>query len=207
MGKHPLPKLMIEYEVKDKNGKILSKGKLKSQTWVGNLVGLLSSLLKGGYCPTTGNTGYTYSPRTDYLDVGGNARGICLWGYGNSVGAEAPANTDSYGILIGSSDIPVTIGQYTLGSKISHGTGAGQMIYNAVTVETMIKDTTYMFRVIRTFTNNSGGTITVREMALVLSLTYPSHCVMLARDVITGGINVPNGSTLTLRYIISHSLG
>jgi hypothetical protein len=73
----------------------------------------------------------------------------------------------------------------------------------------MTKDTTWLFRVVRSFTNASGAAITVYEVGLIVALprdwSYYA-CFLLARDVISGGINVPDGATLTLRYVISHSL-
>jgi hypothetical protein len=206
MRKINLPKLWIEYEVRDKDGKLQSKGKFPAKSWVGNLVGLLSSLIYGGTCPTSGTTGYAYTPRADMVATDGSTQGITIWGYNVTVGGNAGAGVDTYGILIGASDTPVSIGQYNLGSKIAHGTGSGQMSYGTTTVEAITKNTTWFFRIVRTFTNNSGATITVREIGLFIQVTNPTKQVMLARDVLTSPINVPAGSTLTLRYIVSHSL-
>jgi hypothetical protein len=208
MGKYTptLPKAIIEFEVRDKDGKLLQKGKFPAKSWVGNLVGLLSSLIYGGTCPSSGSAGYAYTARADMVAVDGAAQGITIIGTNITVGGNAGAGVDTYGILIGASDTPVSIGQYSLGTKITHGTGIGQMSYGTSTVEALTKDTTWFFRVIRTFTNNSGSTITVREIGLFIQLTYPNKQVMLARDVLASPINVPAGSTLTLRYIISHSL-
>jgi hypothetical protein len=208
MGKYTpkLPKAVVEFEVRDKDGKLIQKGKFPAKSWVGNIIGLLSSLIYGGTCPTSGANGFPYSPRADMTETGGTSQGITIWGSGVVVGGNAGAGVDSYGILIGSSDTPVAIGQYSLGSKIAHGTGSGQMSYGASTVEALTKDATWFFRVVRMFTNSSGATITVRELGLFIQVTNPTKQVMLARDVATSPINVPNGSTLTLRYIISHSL-
>jgi hypothetical protein len=97
-----------------------------------------------------------------------------------------------------------------LGALIGHGTGSGQLSYGATVVESLTKNSVWYFRIIRTFTNNSGATVTVREVGLYVRLglaTSPYYySCMLARDVPTPPITVPNGSTLTLRYIISHSL-
>jgi hypothetical protein len=201
-----LPKAVIEYEVRDKNGKLLSRGKLPAKSWVGNIIGLLSSLIYGGTCPTSGSSGFPYSARADMTETGGASQGITIWGYSVVVGGNAGAGVDSYGILIGTSDTPVAIGQYSLGLKIVHGTGSGQMSYGASSVEALTKDTTWQFRVVRTFTNNSGASIPVRELGLFIQITNPTKQVMLARDVLPSPVTVPNGSTLTVRYIISHSL-
>jgi hypothetical protein len=211
LGKYTpkLPKAVIEYEIRDKNGKLLSKGKFPAKSWVGNVIALLSSLISywGG-----GTSGSYFIGRSDVIDTGGSARSLVL-GAGSAavnLGGAAPSGESTAGIVVGTSDTPVTLSQYNLQAPISHGTGAGQLSYGATTVEPLVKDTTWYFRVIRTFTNNSGASITVREIGLFVRLgmggsPYNFNC-MLARDVLTSPITVPNGSTLTVRYIISQSL-
>jgi len=200
-----MPSMWIEYEVKDKNGKIIQKGKKKGHSWVGNIIGLLSSLAGRTYIYSTSGTISFGS--ADLVDVSGTALGVA-----KASGVNAGSGESNYGIVIGQSDAPVTLSQYNLLAKISHGTSSGQMLYNASTVEAMVKDTTWYFRVIRTFSNNSGASVVVREIGLVFNLpastgsVYSYYNVLLARDVIPSGITVPNGSTLTLRYIISYSL-
>jgi hypothetical protein len=211
LGKYTpkLPKAVIEYEVRDKNGKLLSKGKFAAKSWVGNIIALLSCLIS-----TWSATGTAYPAtfsRSDMIDTSGVARYIELAANGSPyLGGAAPAGETTAGILVGSSDTPVSLAQYNLQSLIPHGTGAGQLSYGATTVETLTKDTTWYFRVIRTFTNSGGASITVKEIGLFVRLGMTSspyyYSCMFARDVPSTPITVPNGSTLTVRYIISHSL-
>jgi hypothetical protein len=205
-----LPKAVIEYEVRDKNGKLLSRGKLPAKSWVGNIIGLLSSLIKGGTSGTTSFTRYVGDTRTDLIDISNTARGygIALSTANTYVGGEAPVGDVGGGIVVGTSDTPVSLGQYALQSPIAHGTGSGQLSYGATTVEALTKNTAWFFRVIRTFTNNSGASITVKEIGLYVKLWSGGavYSYMLARDVPSTPITIPNGSTLTVRYIISHSL-
>jgi len=207
MGKYTpkLPKAVIEYEVKDKDGKLIQKGKFPAKSWVGNIIRLLNMLWDVWASVTTTYSFYVYGLKTLILDTTNTARsfGINAGASGN-FGGEAPAGDTSAGILVGTSDTPVSISQYNLLGLIPHGTGAGQLSYGATVVEDLTTDTIYLFRVIRTFTNSSGATITVREIGLFLKLTAQSF--MFARDVPPSPISVPNGSTLTIRYIISHSL-
>ena len=214
MGKYTpkLPKAVIEFEVRDENGKLIQKGKFPAKSWVGNILGLLSCLVSGMTC-TTSVGGYGGASRTDLVDISGTARGLFMGCYasGSYLGGNAGAGVDTYGILIGGSDTPVALSQYGLGAKIAHGTGSGQMQYGASTIDTMVKNSSWYFRAIRTFTNGSGATITVREIGLFLQLPISSASggwaqFMLARDVLPSPINVPNGSSLTVRYIITHSL-
>jgi hypothetical protein len=208
-----LPKAVIEYEVRDKNGKLIEKGKFPAKSWVGNIVGLLSAIISMWLSADT--TRYaTSASRADLTDVSGTARGISISTAtatgGATLGGSAPTGDTTAGIVLGSSDTPVSLSQYSLGALIPHGTASGQLLYGPTTVESLSKDTTWLFRIVRTFTNSSGASVTVREIGLYVRLGMSSspyyYSCMFARDVPTSPISVPNGSTLTVRYIISHSL-
>jgi hypothetical protein len=207
MGKYTpkLPKAVIEFEVRDKNGKLLQKGKFPAKSWVGNIVCLLSAIFSSW---ATSTSGYATGSRADLIDTSGTTRplGFGATGAGITFGACAPAGEITAGIVVGSSDTPVSIGQYALIGLIGHGTGSGQLQYQASTVEPLSKNTTWLFRIIRTFTNGSGATVTVREIGLYVKIGSGGQTCMFARDVPTSPINISNGSTLTVRYIISHSL-
>jgi hypothetical protein len=206
MGKYTpkLPKAVIEYEVRDKDGKIIQKGKFPAKSWVGNIIRLLNAFWKVWWSASSATLYYITTPSV-LLDTTNTTRSLTIvTGGGGSFGGAAPAGDTSAGILVGTSDTPVSLSQYNLLSLIPHGSGVGQLSYGATVVDDLITDTIYYFRIIRTFTNNSGSSITIREIGLFLKLTAQSF--MFARDVPTSPINVPNGSTLTIRYIISHSI-
>jgi hypothetical protein len=208
MGKYTpkLPKAVIEYEVRDKDGKLIEKGKFPAKSWVGNIIRLLNAFWKvwTSVSQITANV-YPYTTPSVLLDTTNTLRYLALNAMASgNVGGSAPAGDTSAGILVGTSDTPVSLDQYNLLGLIPHGIGAGQLSYGATTVEDLTTGSTYFFRIIRTFTNSSGGTITIREIGLFLKLTAQSF--MFARDVPTSPINVPNGSTLTIRYIINQSL-
>jgi hypothetical protein len=206
MGKYTpkLPRAVIEFEVRDKNGKLLQKGKFPAKSWVGNIIRLLNALWNIWAGATSVST-YYYATPAVLLDTSNTARALqIVSGASGNYGGAAPAGDTSAGILVGTSDTPVSLAQYNLLGLITHGTGSGQLSYGATGVENLTIDSTYYFRIIRTFTNNSGASITVREIGLFLKPAGNSY--MFARDVPTSPITVPAGSTLTLRYIISHSL-
>jgi hypothetical protein len=120
----------------------------------------------------------------------------------------ATASSDAYGVRVGSGSTSPTPSDYNLATLISNGSGSGQLQYGATTVEAVtINGQTTSFRVIRTFSNSSGSTVTVREIGLsakILVSTAPSFdYVLIARDVLGSAVDVPNGSTLTVRYILS----
>jgi hypothetical protein len=206
MGKYTpkLPKAVIEYEVRDKDGKLIQKGKFPAKSWVGNIIRLLNTLWNVWSAANYASKYYIYTPSV-LLDTTNTTRALGLFGdTSGTFGGKAPAGDTSAGILVGTSDTPVSLAQTNLLGLIANGTGSGQLSYGATVVEDLIIDTTYYFRIIRTFTNNSGASITVREIGLFLRPR--EYSFMFARDVPPSPITIPNGSTLTLRYIISHSL-
>lgn len=117
----------------------------------------------------------------------------------------AALGTTTYGILAGTGAVAPTINNYAMGTLIAHGVGAGQMSYSAMTYGTPAADaSTSHFTCTRNLANNSGGAITVNEIGLaVRAYDTPGYALcyfLILRDVIGGGINVPNGQTLTINY-------
>ncbi|MEM2446864.1 MAG: hypothetical protein QW734_09420 [Candidatus Bathyarchaeia archaeon] len=190
-----------EVEVRDKDGKLLDKRKGVSHTWVR----IYTRFLRELFANVAGNT-RSFS----VIDTGGVVRSAysATGGtptYNVAFGARAPSNTDAYGIQVGSSDIPYSRDHYSLQAKITHGTGAGQLLYGEVTVEDVeLEDTTERFRIVRAFTNSSGASVTVKEIGIVVVNQYSSsyYYFLFARDVLPSPISVPDGASLTVRYRI-----
>lgn len=110
----------------------------------------------------------------------------------------AAATVVTYGIVIGTGAVAPTIDDFQLGNQIAHAT----MNYSAHAFGTPgANATTSQLTITRNFTNVSGGAITVNEIGLY-SRGYDGSIryFMLIRDVIAGGIAVPNGQTLTVNY-------
>ena len=107
------------------------------------------------------------------------------------------------GIIAGTGNTAVTINDYAIETLIAHGVGAGQLQYGAVTFGAPASDaTTSQFTITRNFANGSGGAITVNEVGLYVDgYLQPNHYpFMIIRDIIGGGISVPDGETLTVNY-------
>jgi hypothetical protein len=112
------------------------------------------------------------------------------------------------GIIIGTGVGAPTISDFAIGIIIPHAT----MNYSAMTYGAPASDaTTSQFTMTRNFANVSGGNVTVNEVALyvkansITGLFDPDptpniYFFMTIRDVIAGGITVPNGQTLTINY-------
>lgn len=119
-------------------------------------------------------------------------------------------NTSTYydiqGILIGTGDTAYAFDQYALAARIEHGTGSGQISHNTMvrvdpTYDSDDKKWTQI--VSRIFNNNSGGAITIKEIAIMGSPggTYNSGYI-ICRDVITPA-EVQDGGQVTVTYSIS----
>jgi hypothetical protein len=108
----------------------------------------------------------------------------------------------SLGIIVGTSTTPVSITDYRLGALISHGTGAGQLLYGGVSVVAIeVTGNMARFYVTRLLTNNSGADITVNEVGLVGSARDTGgfgRCFLLDRTRAT--FIVPNGGSRNVIY-------
>ncbi|GAH27562.1 unnamed protein product, partial [marine sediment metagenome] len=121
-------------------------------------------------------------------------------------GCNALADDDTFGIIVGTGTTAPDIDDYHIETIIPTGGAAGQLNYGAVTYGAPASDaTTSQFTITRDFANATANPITVNEIALyVKGFLYETnksiYYFMTIRDVIDGGIAVPNGETLTVNY-------
>jgi len=174
--------------VKDKRGRITRKKTIECKSFVRQFLELLFVQF--------GQT------ETSVKDTNGTSRTPRPYTY--TFKANAPSGNTSYGILVGTGTTSPTISDYKMESLINHGSGGGQLQYGAVTFGDPTCDaTTCYFTITRDFSNGSGGDITVHEIGLaVMAYDSGSKYFLAIRDVVSGGISVPNGQTLTLNYRI-----
>jgi len=181
----------VEVEVRDRKGKLLRRIRKRSDSFVRNFMIILYSGLKSidiSIVKQDGTTSIINHDEMFYLVLR----------------ADAGAGDTNKGILVGSGTKEFDVNDYSLESKIPHGTGPGQLSYGPVSIEGLFDDGAKLyFRIIRTFTNNSGSSITVAEVGLAVNGygEYP----LIARDLLPSPVSVPDGSTLTVRYIIQYT--
>jgi hypothetical protein len=139
--------------------------------------------------------------------------GTTYFGSGTPLAMAASDNDDSIGIVVGSGSTSVGPTDYSLVSKIAHGTGSGQLDYDASAVLYSYGSSSSYVELYRSFTNKSGADITVREVGIIAkSVWRDSSAVrndvnfLVARDVLPTPVKVPNLGTLTVRYRVSLSL-
>ena len=178
---------ILELTVTDKDGKVTNHQIMRSKSFVRQFLELL--WIQAYQIPEIA----PYSLK----DTGNVARDICESGL--IFASNAPASDTSFGIIIGTGSTAPTINDYVVETIIPHAT----CNYSAVTFGAPASDaTTSQFTITRDFANVSGGAVTVNEIALyVKGYKYDtSYYFMIIRDVISGGISVPNGQTLTVNY-------
>jgi len=197
----------IEVEVRDKNGKLLKYHKQKMHSWVGNFIKVIRACFgMGDLADNIENVTLVDGSTRGFpgMDSDTDAR------WQRTLKVTAGTGNDNFGLLFGLSDTPVTRDDYNLKEKITEGTGNNQMNYGTVTLETMQEiENGYLFRIIRSATNNSPSDITVKEIGLFVE-HYPysgPYYFMLARDVLASPVTVPVGSTITVRYIVRLTVG
>ena len=183
----------IELTVKDKNGKVTERrGPMRSRSFVRQFLELwwIQSLQLPQYHPYVG-----------IRDTGNTLRNICQ--SSQIFAANAALGDVLFGIITGTGNTAPTINDYAIETPIAHGVAGGQLQYSAITFGAPAADaTTSQFTITRDFANGSGGAIVVNEIGLYVKgyLYNTTYYFMTIRDVIGGGINVPNGQTLTVNY-------
>jgi hypothetical protein len=204
----------IVFEVRDAEGRLVRTRKIRSRSFVANFLRILREQMIITGRTGTGYTGYMAFGDAKAIDVNGTARapisGLCSTSSGTIAfpffAVDGGAGVVDRGIRVGTGTATPAPTDYALAVPIAHGAGAGQLSHGTTTVEDVsISGSTAIFRIVRTFTNNSGASITVYEVGLFVQVECAGPAIysfMIARDVISGGIAVPDGSTLTVRYII-----
>lgn len=125
----------------------------------------------------------------------------------NAWRVDAPADDDTYGILIGSDNTPPTPNDTDLKSKITKDI----MSHDAVSVSGVtVEASQAYFKVSRLFTNVSGGDVNVGETGMKLRRymharrKYWNYTrddrYLIARDVFNPVITVPDGASLRIEY-------
>ena len=195
-------KFRIEYEVevKNKKGEIIHKEKKECKSLLKNFMLWLHSKF-------TMDTDFEPADTWSALDITNTSRSFPYASgleeeYFGAFGALAAA--EDRGIRVGTSDTSVSPNDYELKNKIDHGTGSGQMLYGLQTFEAVeVVGDDSRFRITRTFTNNSGAIITVKEIGAAFSMGDTAQTrrhLLYLRDVLVSPSSVPDAATLTVRY-------
>lgn len=198
----------ILLQERNKQGELIKERNEVGHSFVGNFLKILFGMMHGTYnvntggaalvCTDTGNTA-----RTGIDLIIGSSR--C-----NNMNCDAPVNEDEYGIVVGTGDTAPDIANYKLETKILHGSGiAGKLNYADHSLVAPTYDESggwSLCGLIRTFSNNSGGSIIIKEIGLITKQYFDSISVLyyflLIRDVLGSPFTVTNGNSVTVQYRI-----
>jgi len=178
----------IKLEVFDADGKRIKIRRFKMRSYVMNMTELL-------YLGFIGATG-AYAVK-DTSDVNRSPNNPV-----KQFRLAAAAGNATLGIQVGTDATAVAITQTKLIVPIAEGVGAGQLNYQllAVTVPATIGSRRYTLAT-RSFVNNSGNTIIVREIGMIVD--QDDWKFLIARDICTAEQGtILNTQTLAVTYDI-----
>lgn len=185
----------MNFKLLDENGKVL-----KSHNQIGHSVtaNFLSFYYAMGinYNTVDANFGFT-APWTNNSQVRNLAGVMQTRTPGQYPVFNGPVNIDTIGIVIGTGAPAVAPLTGQLTSKISHGSGVGQLLYQQQTSPEGIKvvGNSTTFRMIRNFINSSGATITVNELGIYFNSAGTSFMNFI--DPISPSYDVNDGQSIT----------
>jgi len=187
MGDRERPKtisLSVRYVLTDKDGKILRRSRWRrSRSFVLQFLEICYAQLYATSINITYITGAEDVWSLNAPMVANSPSGYAGGGIVVGTGTNAPANTD-----------------YALQTLIAHGSGSGQLLYGAQSwVQPAVVGSNVDMIGTRSFTNNSGATITIREVGCYFGESiYNGVQRCTIRDLLT--ISVANGVTVTIEY-------
>ena len=191
--------------VKDSNGNVIQIHKQKSHSPTVNFIGLLLPLIWFNYnnssytITNTGGTTYSYKPQLV-------SSAACI-SYPSTV-----TNCPTYlaMIQVGSGSQPNPSTATKLAAPISNGSGTGQLLYGAISIPSnvTVSGSSAYFYIAQTYINQSGGTINITEVGVILNLytALSYQCstnvgqVLVWYDVLSSAISIPNNGSLTIYY-------
>ena len=194
----PTPKVHITIEVRDRTGKVIHRRRERGHSWTRNYYVIL--VAQAGWVEGTEEMG------TRLRTVGGSwiEKANHFPRLEDDSYVEGGSGNTSRGIVIGTGSTPPTIDDYKLEALIPHGTGEGQMLYNAQadTVNEVISGG-WRTTLVRQFNNNSGASIYVAETGIYAFVAFwGSNAYMLCRNVHDPAVEVPHGGLLTVTYTV-----
>jgi hypothetical protein len=212
----PIPEAFWELEVIDGKGNVLQRHRQRSHSWVRNVYNLMFTQLAGKDADdNTFGAGKLSTIKTDgSVQYGAGPMAINPY-VSDSVddvgfGYRALANDDEAGILVGGGTSAESFEDYALQTKIDTGNGAGQLAYAESEPHSVSYDAgakVLRNELVRYFNNNSGGSISINETALVYASRPPGggtgyQYYLASRDKLASTVTVPNTGQLKVTYIV-----
>lgn len=185
--------LYYTIEVKDRQGKLLSRERRRSRSFVEQYNRFINF----------------FAEATDkvIVDTGGTSRTLDRdTNAASKMRINAAANSSDAGIVVGTGTTAVAIANRALATQILEGISTGQLTHGAVTIGSpSVSAPDCSFTATRIFTNGSGATITVKEIGIYVWDVDTGSIVRhfcIIRDVLAATQDVPDGGAITVVYTI-----
>lgn len=187
--------LLIRAVVRDPNGKVLSDtGQKPSKSFLIQFLEFFRYLFDG----LTGVATDVFEVEETIYNTGGSYQADTTFLINTGI------NDSDAGIVVGTGDTAETSTDHKLETQLTEGVGAGNITHGAVVVETTeVVGTNVDLETKRSFPNNTGASITIKEAGVYTRIIRPSapnkfHCII--RDVLSPAIDVPDKCALTVYY-------
>ncbi|MBA7650252.1 hypothetical protein ES703_58055 [subsurface metagenome] len=208
----PIPRAFITLEVFNRDGKLLRRHKQRSHSWTRNAYNHLFSNM----CAKNATGAIFGAGELSFKATGAQVYGNTLFGsaietttgsYEGSYGLLAAAGLATSGIMVGSGENAESFEDYVLQTQILEGAGAGQLNHAASEAHAIsyaafvLKD-----ELVRYFNNNSGASIDVNEVGLVIymakSFQNSYGRILFSRDKLPSTVTIPDTGQLKVTYSI-----
>ncbi len=185
--------LSYSVEVRDKEGRVIQRISAPSRSYVEQWNQLINVQCMGAAAETLKDTNGDV-----WADVPK---------YATNFASGAPIGDTGYGLRVGKGFTAVAIDDFALETPLEEGTGVDEFEHQAMTwTDPAVVGPTSSFTMKRIFVNNSGAPISgIRELGLY-HMFRGGGGVKYAlgfRDVLPGGVTVPDGGSITVIYTIA----
>lgn len=208
-----MPQLQIFSQVRSKEGIILFESAEEGHSWTWNAYNLYTGFMldvqmeaRSAHSPSLFTTdrlimAFDGSRRSGVVNRSSNYNNY------HFQNRNLTAGIDQYGLMVGSDDTPFEIDDISLFALIPHGNTSGCLLHSVMPnpITTWDEATNRFYAdYTRFFNNNSGDTITVKEIGLASANTVGGSTgyYYLTRDVLEAPIEVPDGGRVTFIYRI-----
>ena len=171
------------------------------------LYGIYANITYTSAIKAISGTTYTYSGDQSwyYGSITINGRGNTAYSC-NYQSANLTYNSSNVGIVVGTGTTAVAIDQYKLITRITDGTGSGELRHSAMgwTGVELGSGNSASFDCYRIFKNGSGGTVTINELGIYsverncTVNTEDEFCII--RDKLASPITVTDGTYVQITY-------
>jgi hypothetical protein len=199
------PEIMIGLQVHDHNGVLTIDDIQRGHSWTRNFYNFMFDIASH---PTLGADGTFGAAHMNIKNTAGTISITPLSWSNGAIQSTFPGavSITTYGIVVGTGDTAFSAEDYILSALIAQGVGAGQFSYQGGTSDVSAYNAgtkTWKTTQTRIMNNNSGGSITVKEVGIIAWNSNALHYSLWERSVLSPTVAVANGAQLTVTYEIS----